>query len=296
MLHKEFFRYVIPSMIAFAFSGVYSIVDGWFIGNNIGEAGLAAINIAYPITALIQATGTGIGMGGAILISISRGKREPEAQREYLGITMGLLIGVGIVELIAMYAFYPNILHFFGASGEIMDLGSEYIRWIIYGTMFQIIGTGLVPIVRNYNGAVIAMISMVLGFAANVLLDWLFIAILGYGMFGAAAATVCGQGLAIVPSLGIPPQRKKVVRLYETGFGTEETQGSPASRGIALWPDLIAQYYFDHYQQECNYTWRSRSSGLLCGRLLCGIHRTDAAAGRGRRIPAADQPILRCRR
>lgn len=230
-------------MIAFAFSGVYSIVDGWFIGNNIGEAGLAAINIAYPITALIQATGTGIGMGGAILISISRGKREPEAQREYLGITMGLLIGVGIVELIAMYAFYPNILHFFGASGEIMDLGSEYIRWIIYGTMFQIIGTGLVPIVRNYNGAVIAMISMVLGFAANVLLDWLFIAILGYGMFGAAAATVCGQGLAIVPSLVFLLKEKKLFgymkRASELKKLKEVLLVGASPFGLTLSPNII---------------------------------------------------------
>ena len=210
MLHKEFFRYVIPSMIAFAFSGVYSIVDGWFIGNNIGETGLAAINIAYPITALIQAMGTGIGMGGAILISISRGKRELEAQKEYLGITIGLLIGAGILELIAMYAFYPAILRFFGASGNIMALGSEYIRWIIYGTMFQIIGTGLVPIVRNYNGAVTAMISMVLGFVTNVVLDWLFIAVLGYGMTGAAIATVCGQGLSILPSLIFLIREKKL--------------------------------------------------------------------------------------
>ncbi|MCQ4635145.1 MATE family efflux transporter [Anaerovorax odorimutans] len=210
MLHKEFFRYVIPSMIAFAFSGVYSIVDGWFIGNYMGEIGLAAINVAYPLTTLIQATGTGLGMGGAILISISRGKGEPEAQKEYMGITIGLLVVVGILEMILLYAFYGPILRFFGASGEILTLGSEYIRWIIYGTMFQIIGTGLVPIARNYNGAVVAMVSMVCGFVANVILDWLFIAVLGYGMTGAAAATVCGQGLAIVPSLIFLIREKKL--------------------------------------------------------------------------------------
>ena len=68
---STFFKYVIPSIIAFALSGVYAIIDGYFVGNIIGDAGLSAINIAYPIVALIQAVGTGIGMGGAVYYSIN---------------------------------------------------------------------------------------------------------------------------------------------------------------------------------------------------------------------------------
>ena len=83
MNHKSlFFKYVIPSIIAFALSGIYAIVDGYFVGNTIGDAGLSAINIAYPIEALIQALGTGIGMGGAVYYSINaaekKGKRADE--------------------------------------------------------------------------------------------------------------------------------------------------------------------------------------------------------------------------
>ena len=63
-MSREFFKFVIPSMIAFSFSGIYSIVDGWFVGNYLNETGLAAINVAYPITAFILATGTALGMGG----------------------------------------------------------------------------------------------------------------------------------------------------------------------------------------------------------------------------------------
>lgn len=66
---KIFFQYVIPSILAFALSGIYSIVDGFFVGNQVGDAGLSAINVAYPIVALIQAAGTGIGMGGAVCYS-----------------------------------------------------------------------------------------------------------------------------------------------------------------------------------------------------------------------------------
>ncbi len=59
---QEFFKFVTPSIIAFALSGIYSIVDGFFVGNTIGDSGLSAINIAYPIVAVLQAIGTGIGV------------------------------------------------------------------------------------------------------------------------------------------------------------------------------------------------------------------------------------------
>ena len=72
-LHKEFFHCVIPSMLAFALSGVYAIADGFFVGNALGDSALAAVNLAYPLTAFLQAVGTGIGMGGAIQYAISAG-------------------------------------------------------------------------------------------------------------------------------------------------------------------------------------------------------------------------------
>ena len=78
---KQFLRYVLPSMAAFAFSGLYSIVDGYFVGNNVGDAGLAAINIAYPMIALVNAVGTGIGIGGAVFVSLTRGEGDTESEK-----------------------------------------------------------------------------------------------------------------------------------------------------------------------------------------------------------------------
>lgn len=63
---KTFFKYVIPSILSFALSGVYAIVDGFFVGHSVGDLGLSAINVAYPVSAVLQAAGTGIGMGGAV--------------------------------------------------------------------------------------------------------------------------------------------------------------------------------------------------------------------------------------
>ena len=62
---KKFLKYVVPSVLAFALSGIYAIVDGFFVGNSVGDVGLSAINVVYPVVTLMQSAGTGIGMGGA---------------------------------------------------------------------------------------------------------------------------------------------------------------------------------------------------------------------------------------
>ena len=78
---RIFFQYVIPSVLSFALSGVYAIVDGFFIGNRIGDLGLSAVNIAYPIVGVLQALGTGIGMGCAIYYSIYKAVEKKNRQK-----------------------------------------------------------------------------------------------------------------------------------------------------------------------------------------------------------------------
>ncbi len=71
-INRQFMNYVIPSMIAMLFSGFYSIVDGLFVGNSIGNVGLAAINLVYPIHVVLNSTATGVCIGGYVLVSIYR--------------------------------------------------------------------------------------------------------------------------------------------------------------------------------------------------------------------------------
>lgn len=80
---KIFYQAVIPSMLAFALSGIYSVADGFFVGNSLGDNALAAINIAYPLTAFIQAAGTGIGMGGAVMFAIHNGSGDYSRSRKF---------------------------------------------------------------------------------------------------------------------------------------------------------------------------------------------------------------------
>ncbi|WP_252856560.1 MATE family efflux transporter [Erysipelothrix rhusiopathiae] len=111
-MRKDFYRNVLPAMFAFAFSGLYAIVDGWFIGQNVGDLGIAGINLAYPITSFIQALGTGIGLAGAIQIGIALGSNDHEDQARYLKTTVCLLIVASLVAFVLLFKTYPQILTF----------------------------------------------------------------------------------------------------------------------------------------------------------------------------------------
>lgn len=198
---KTFFKYVIPSVLSFALSGVYTIVDGFFVGNSIGDLGLSAINIAYPIVAVIQALGTGIGMGGAIYYSINKAEKKDTGAKEFTAGALWLLIISSIVLTISIFLLNSPLLRLLGASGQLLSLGEEYIAVIAIGAALQVIGTGLVPFIRNHGGSFYAMVSMIAGFVTNIILDYVFVWVLEQGVAGAAWATIIGQGVTMLIAL-----------------------------------------------------------------------------------------------
>lgn len=210
-LYKEFFRYVIPSMLAFALSGLYGVVDGFFLGNAMGDAALAAINVAYPITAFVQALGAGIGMGGAVQYTIHKAQKKTEDAAKCFGVTLLLLVGSGFLITPILLTVNIPMLKALGLQGDLLLLGNEYITWIAIGTMFQILGTGLVPFMRNLGNAYISTIAMVIGAIFNITFDYLLIWVFHQGMKGAAIASVMGQVAAFFVSIAYVIWKKEPI-------------------------------------------------------------------------------------
>ena len=140
-----FFKFVVPSVLAFALSGVYTIVDGFFIGNSLGDAGLASITLGYPISAFVQAAGTGIGLSGAIRFTILRGQQKEEDAKRCLGSTVLLFALTSMLLTGLALLFLSLLLRILGAEGEVLGMTAEYVRIIALGAVFQIFSTGLVP-------------------------------------------------------------------------------------------------------------------------------------------------------
>lgn len=201
MRWREFSAAVLPAVAAFALSGIYCIADGFFVGRSIGDQGLSAINIAYPVVSLIQSCGTGIGMGGAVLWELKRAYGEKDESCRYLRTGVWMLMIAGALLTCGLFPVIDPVLRLLGAEGTVLEMGRAYLWVIIPGALFQVLATGLVPVIRNDGGAVTAMVVMILGFVTNIVLDDLMIWVWKLGTTGAAAATVLGQLVTAVGAL-----------------------------------------------------------------------------------------------
>ena len=213
-LFKMFLRCVLPALLTSVVLGTFSIVDGLFIGNKVFDDGLSAINFAYPITAFVQAVGFGIGMGGSVCISLARGRGDALSEKQYIFQTYIAMLAASAVLFPVLFFTSPYLLRFFGADGIVYEYAQEYTDIILYGTLFQIFGQGLVPVTRNFGHNAYTMLAMCCGFATNIFLDWLFIYALDLKLAGAAWGTFAAQAVTAVMCGAVLFKKK-----YRPAFG-----------------------------------------------------------------------------
>lgn len=202
-MFRRILKQALPTMIAFTMSGMYSVVDGLFVGKAAGDIGLAAINIAWPIPAVITALGVGIGTGGSVLYSNMMGKGDREGCRRMFNTTATLLVLAGILLSLFLFLVRDPLLQILGAEGEVLEEAQKYTGIIIAGGVLQVCGTGITPILRNMNLSFAAMISMVTGFAVNIGANYYLMFPMGMGIRGAAWGTVTAQLVVLVISVAV---------------------------------------------------------------------------------------------
>lgn len=195
---REYLRYIIPTMLTFTLTSIYSIVDGIFVGHAVGNAGLAGINVAFPLVALVMAVGTGIGMGGGVISSIAKGAGDHAKSRRAVGTTFVMLLISALPIMAALLLFTEPILTLLGGRGDTLSQAVSYISVIAWGVPFQIFVTGCTPLIRNQGKVVFAMVVQVLAGVMNVVLDFAFVILLDWGTAGAALATVLAQVAAFM--------------------------------------------------------------------------------------------------
>lgn len=191
-------RFVLPALASQLLSGVYTIVDGFFVGMGAGDSGLAAIGIAYPFTLFATAAGAGIGIGGGALLSISRGRgRERLAERILTSMVMLMVLASLLVSL-SFGISLPKLIGTFNVSEELSHLSLVYGLILLLFSFTQIFTMGLLGAVRNDGYPRKSMYIMVSGFVLNIILDWLWVLVFPFGVAGAAWATVLSQLLTAV--------------------------------------------------------------------------------------------------
>lgn len=198
---KKMARDCIPTIFALCLTGMYSVVDGLFIGRAVGDEGLAAVNLAWPIPAVITALGIGIGIGGSVLYSrLLGGKRKKEASEVFqVTITVLLLFGFSAGAIFSITG--KPLLHILGAEGDVFGHAWKYAQIIAAGAIFQVMGAGFIPILRNRDRAFEAMIAMSTGMVTNIILNYILMFHVKIGIRGAAIGTVAAQMVVVVIAL-----------------------------------------------------------------------------------------------
>ncbi|MBR5090203.1 MAG: polysaccharide biosynthesis C-terminal domain-containing protein, partial [Ruminiclostridium sp.] len=186
-------KFAVPSIIAMLVGALYNIVDQLFIGQAVGTDGNAATNIAFPMTTMCISLALMFGVGGASCYNLSLGRGDKEKAPFFVGNSFVMLAGVGVVLCLVTELFLDPLLTFFGAPDSVMPYAQEYVRITAFGFPFLILTTGGGHLLRADGSPGMTMFCSIIGAVINTALDALFVFGFGWGMTGAAAATVIGQ-------------------------------------------------------------------------------------------------------
>ncbi|PTO83757.1 multidrug efflux protein [Vibrio splendidus] len=200
-ISRQFWRYTIPTVAAMLVNGLYQVVDGIFIGRYVGADGLAGINVAWPVIGSILGIGMLVGVGTGALVSIRQGEKDTKGAKQILATGLTLLLAITPIVSGLLFLFADNFLLWQGAEGRVYELGLQYLHILIGASVFTLGSIAMPFLLRNDDSPNLATILMIVGAVINIVLDYLFIAQLGWELKGAALATAIAQ--FVVTGLGL---------------------------------------------------------------------------------------------
>ncbi len=211
-------QYSLPAIIASLATSLYNIIDSVFIGRGVGAMAITGLAITFPLMNLVVAFCVLVAVGGATISSIFLGQKAPEKASQVVGnVTVFCLIHAVVIMSVGLL-FLDPILYFFGATAETIGYARSFMRIILLGTPISYVFLGLNNLMRATGYPRKAMISALLSVAVNIVVAPLLIFIAGWGIAGAALATICGQTSAFIWVLHHFISRKSYIRFTRRGW------------------------------------------------------------------------------
>lgn len=204
-----------PMTLAQLVNVLYNIIDRIFIGKIPNDAtnALTGLGVAFPICTVTIAFANLVGMGGAPLFSIERGKGNEDEAKKLLGNSFSLLIILGLLTSVTGLIFKKPLLYLLGASSATFDYANQYITIYLCGTIFVMLSLGLNSFINAQGFARTGMLTVSIGAACNLILDPVFIFILGMGVKGAALATIISQFIAALWTFTFLTGKKTIIKI-----------------------------------------------------------------------------------
>lgn len=204
-----------PMTLAQLINVLYNIVDRVYIGRlpEHSTLSLTGIGLSLPLITMVTAFANLFGMGGAPLCSIERGKGNLEEAENVMGNSFLMMVFSGIALTILGLLFKKPLLYLFGASDATYPYANAYISIYLLGSLFVMIGLGMNSFINSQGFGKIGMLTVLLGAVSNIILDPVFIFVLGMGVQGAALATIISQFISALWIFCFLTGEKTILRL-----------------------------------------------------------------------------------
>ena len=210
-IRKLLVQYAVPAIIAMTASSLYNMVDSIFIGQGVGPLAISGLALTFPLMNLGAAFGAMVGVGASTLISMRLGQRDYDTARQVLGNVVVLNTLIGLAFGAVTLAFLDPVLYFFGASAATVGYAREYMSVILLGNVFSHMYFGLNAVLRAAGHPRKAMYATINTVLINTALDPLFIYGFGWGIRGAAIATVLAQLISLAWQFRILSDRRELL-------------------------------------------------------------------------------------
>ena len=235
---KLLMQYAIPAIIAMTAASLYNMVDSIFIGQGVGPMAISGLALTFPLMNLAAAFGTLVGLGGATLLSMKLGQRDYGTAEQILGNVVVLNIVIGVVFTLVALPLIDPILYFFGASEQTLPYAREYMEIILLFNFVSHLNHGLNATLRSAGHPREAMMATIATVVINTILDPIFIFGFGWGIRGAAIATVLAQVLSLAWEVKLLSNPKELIHFRRGCFRVKRQIAAPCF-AIGMAPFLM---------------------------------------------------------
>lgn len=211
-------KYAIPAVIAMTASSLYNITDSIFIGHGVGAFAISGLAITFPLMNIAAAFGSLVGVGASTLMSLRLGQKDYESANNILGNVFVLNLIFGLAYTVIVLVFLDPVLYFFGASSETLPYAHDFMVIISLGNVVTHMYFGLNAMLRATGNPKKSMFATIFSVIINVILAALFIFGFGWGIRGAALATVLAQTSMLIWQIKLFSNKENYIHLQKGSF------------------------------------------------------------------------------
>ena len=239
--YTKLIRFTLPSIVMMIFTSIYSVVDGLFVSNLVGENALSAVNIIFPVSMILSAAGFMLGSGGSAVVARTMGEGKPDLANRYFSMIVLVTLALGMAFSVGGALLIQPIARLAGASDLLMDDCIAYGRILLGGSVVFMLQVAFQVFFVTAELPKTGLFFSLAAGAANIIMDYVLIGPLNMGISGAAWGTVFSYAVGgLLPLAYFLRPSKGALRLCRTKLYWRELKNACSNGSSELMSNLSA--------------------------------------------------------